>query len=221
MKKFIYLAILLLITQFSFAQKKAVTEDGDTIFVYADGTWSFELLESGTAGTEFDFLSAELKLDTIKQEQQFSKKATSVVKNSFGLFTLRYDPEKWKREPPAQYNEDAEFALIARDKDIYCIVISEEVEIGAENIVKIALNTMRENTNAEVELVKTEVRTVNEKDLIRAVYNVDLSGMNLTFDSYYYSSEKGTIQFTTWTGQNIWEKYEDEIIDFLNGLIIN
>ena len=40
----------LLTTPFLFAQMKAVTEKGDTIYVYNNGTWSYEKLDVAPTG---------------------------------------------------------------------------------------------------------------------------------------------------------------------------
>jgi predicted transcriptional regulator len=37
--------------------------------------------------------------------------------------------------------------------------------------------------------------------------------------SYYFSSEKGTIQFIGYTSQNLLSKYQKTIEDLLNGLV--
>ncbi len=205
----------------AYSQELAITENKDTVYLYPNGTWSYQLEDGGLNNfTEFDFLDVDIKLDTIQKAQKFSKDAKAVLKSKLDFFEVKYDATKWNRVPPAQYNEEAEFALLNKGKEIYCIIISEEIEVGFENLPKIAMNTMKENTGAEIDLKKTELRNVNGKEIIRGVYDMELSGMKITFDTYFYSSEKGSIQFTTYTGTNVWNKYEEDILDFLNGIVI-
>jgi len=203
-----------------FSQITAVTEKGDTIYVYNDGTWTFEEKDEEELVNELSYLDNVLKLDTITTKFKVGEKSTKEVTSQHDFFKVKYDKKVWKRVPPASLNPEAEFAFLAVDKDIYCMIISEEIEVGQENIVKIARKMMKDNTGGELEELITEQRNVNGTDIIRAVNKVEINGLNLVFDSYYYSGEFGTIQFSTWTGTNVHEKYEDEILELLNGLII-
>ena len=55
------------------SQTIAVTADGDTIYVYDNGTWSYELLnEMPTLSNELDFLNLELSIDTIDTKFKYS-----------------------------------------------------------------------------------------------------------------------------------------------------
>ncbi|MEL6942575.1 MAG: hypothetical protein AAFO82_07895 [Bacteroidota bacterium] len=65
-KNLLFLTLLFLIF-FSFytdiyGQTKAVTEYGDTIYVYDNGTWSFEQLEDMPQSNSLAYLSSELQL---------------------------------------------------------------------------------------------------------------------------------------------------------------
>jgi len=48
----------------------------------------------------------------------------------------------------------------------------------------------------------------------------DYQGWDLVFDPTYFSNEKGTIQFSIWTGTNLYDKYEPVIEVLLNGLVV-
>lgn len=214
----LFFSIIFLIP--AFAQIKAVTEKGDTIFVYNDGTWAFDDDEESLVKEEFNFLDEVLLIDTLSTKFTVNKKTNKEISTKYDFFKIKYDKDKWKRVPPGGLNAEAEFAFLGVDKDIYCIVISEEIEVGQENLVKIARNMMAENTGSQIKVLKTELRNVNGTDIIRAVSRVNLNGLNLTFDTYNYSGSNGSVQFSTWTSTNLHEKYESEILDFLNGIFI-
>ena len=78
---------------------------------------------------------------------------------------------------------------------------------------------MEDRTGAEVEVIKTELRNVNGTDLIRGALSVKISGVQFMFDTYYFSNEKGSVQFTVWTSDRIWENELDDIHELLNGFI--
>lgn len=221
--KYLFLVFLLhnFIINPIFGQEMAITENKDTVYLYSNGTWSYELSDDlGVNGVNLHYLNTPLNLDTILVLQKKTDLATGHLESKLGIFSINYLPEKWKRTPPGQLNAEAEFALLHKEKEIYCIVIAEEVGVGFENMPKIAMKTMEKNTGGTIEVKKAELRNVNGVNVTRGVFDIEISGMNLTFDSYYYSSEKGSIQFTTWTGSNIWGKHEPDILELLNGLVI-
>lgn len=202
------------------AQIWAVTEKGDTIYVYNDGTWSFEKESRTDLDQGLEYLSESIVLDTIAGFSTVKEASKTKVSSEYGFFDVRYNSDEWKRVPAAQINEESEFAFEAKKGDIYVAIISEEVEIGTENIYKIAINNIRENLGVQPEIMKAEVRNVNGHEVIRGVMSISLNGMNLVFDSYYYSDTRGTVQFTTWTAKNLHKKYEERILNMLNGLMI-
>lgn len=204
------------------AQIKAVTERGDTIYVYDNGTWAFSDDEEMPAlNDELGFLSMELKFDTIATPFKVLKTAKKEINSRLEFFKIKYDDKIWKRVPPANINPDAEIALMSKDNSLFAMVISEGMEIGMENIVKVAINNMEKVTNEKVNIIQLEHRMVNEQEVLRGVYNLSLNGMDFIFETYYFSSEKGTVQFSAWTGANIYEKNPEVLSDLLNGLIIN
>lgn len=203
------------------SQTKAITEDGDTIYVYDNGTWSFEKLEQMPEANELAYLTAELKIDTLSNDFVYSKNANKQVSNSHNQFIIKYDDNQWKRVPPATLNDDAEFAFQSKDSDIWCVVISEETPIEPDKLYRIALKTIERKAKTKAEIVKTELRKVNGNNVIRGVSRANFSGITFIFDSYYFSNDKGSVQFTTWTSEKVWERTEDKIINLLNGFIVN
>jgi len=219
-RSFICLLVLLQLGSLCQAQITAITERGDTIYVFNDGTWSFYEDGGYQEETGLEYLDMELTFDSTEQVFTIPGDSKSNIKSDLGFFDINYNDKKWKRVPAGKFNEDAEIAFESKEKDMYAIIISEEIEIGAENIVKIALNNMEETMSTPPEVKLLQKRVVNGQPLIRAVYAINVSGMDLTFDSYYYSDWRGTIQFTTWTGSNLHGKYEKDIVDLLNGILI-
>jgi hypothetical protein len=227
MTKFLFtlLATVLLLanTMSARCQELAITQSGDSIYIYNNGTWSYEILDEMPEMEEdkiLDYLSEVLKIDTVSGKIAYPDKTNKVLKNVSNQFTIKYDDKKWKRVPPASLNDAAEFALEAKFSEIYCIVISEETEITQENLFKIAKNSLEENSGSTIEVLKTESRNVNGADVIRGTFKTDFSGITFIFDSYYFSNELGSVQFTVWSSDNVWRKREKEILDLLNGFIV-
>ena len=219
----IYLTVILtVIVQSIYGQTRAITEKGDTIFVYDNGTWSFEFLEEMPEQiNEFSYLSQELVLDTIPAKFKVLPEANKQVKDSRDMFVIKYDEQIWKRVPPATLNDEADFAFQAKKNDIWCIVIAEETPIQHDKLFLIAKNTMKEHTGTDPEVIKTELRTVNGTKLMRGVMKAEYSGIVFIFDTYYFSNDLGSVQFTTWTSEKVWERNESVILNLLNGFMVN
>lgn len=220
-KVIVFLLVGLALQSYLKAQTTAVTEEGDTIYVYPNGTWSFEYEEDFVhEKTMEDFLSLQLKIDTIADPFIYDSKVNKELTTQIDQFVFKYNDKSWKRVPPSNYNEEAEFAFENRENDIWAIIITEQAEVGLENILKISISTLEQNTGAVPSIKKTELRNVNGTNVLRGTLDVNVSGIEFVFDSYYCSDERGTTQIVTWTGRSIWEKHQDEIVNFLNGVIV-
>jgi hypothetical protein len=46
-----------------------------------------------------------------------------------------------------------------------------------------------------------------------------IQGIKFTYFGYYYSNANGTIQFLTYTSDNLFSSYQKDIEEFLNGLV--
>ena len=218
---FTLIAAFLLLNPFnSQSQTLAVTELGDTIYVYDNGTWSFEMLDVMPETAGLSFLDEEVIFDTIRTPFTYSSSAKKSIENKNKQFKIRYDEKVWERLPPAQLNGEAEFALKAKSTDIWCIIISEETEIEAGALFRIAKNTMKENLGGDAAILKSEVRTVNGTEVVRGVLNAKHSGISFIFDTYYYSDDKGSVQFTVYTSDKVWEKNTKMIEELLNGFVV-
>jgi len=203
------------------SQTLAVTEHGDTVYIFNDGTWSFEMEAATSVGMEgLGFEDIEIIPDTLVAAQRYEGNGGASVESSLALFNLKYDKDEWKRIPPGELNEDAEFAFQNRNRDIWAMVITEESVFDKVLIARIAARTMQENLGTEVRLIKSEIRTVNGYEILRVAYAAIITDIPIVFDSYYYSNDKGTLQFTCYTTESLWNKYESYMLDFLNGLYI-
>lgn len=202
-------------------QVRAVTEYGDSIYVYDDGTWSFEFIEIQEQEEDLRYLDEVLDIDTLSTHFVFSASADKEVENKNGQFKLKYNSSYWNRKPPGKINSEASFAFESKNEDIWGIVIDEESTFDKDVLYKIAKKMMEANTGAVTKIIKTELRNVNGAEVLRGVTSANISGLKFIFDSYYFSNELGSIQFVVWTNEALWSKKEKEIESFLNGLIIN
>lgn len=194
-----------------FSQINAVTENGEQVILNNDGTWKYTNIPKETQETN-------VVIPT--NPAIFSKKAT----NSFLLKSTRtkigvwLDSKKWKFNK-ATNNESAEYELQYKDGDLYAMLITEKIEIPLESLKTIALeNAISVAPDAKV--VKEEYRMVNGNKVLMLQMNGTTQGIKFSYYGYYYSNENGTVQFVTYTSQNLINQYKSICEDILNGLVI-
>ena len=200
---FLSLAILPLIT----AQERAVTEKGDEVILNPDGTWEYvdkEILEASAI--------------PINPNRFFKDdKATFLLKSKKFNIGFWLDPKKWSFSKAVD-NPDAEYELVLKDEDAYAMIITERISMPITTLRSIAIeNAMEAFSNLKI--VEEEYRTVNGLEVLFLHMNLSVEGMKMSFYGYYYSNDSGTVQFVTFTSQNMIITYKSFLESLLNGMV--
>ncbi len=183
---------------------RAKTESGKDVILYPDGTWKYAL-ETSEASIQRSLYN---KLPSAK----------TVFRPARGEFAIWYDESKWQLERRREDDGIAHFRLLAGDA--YAMVIAEELAIPIESLKKIALQNAKEAAT-DSRVVSEESRIVNGKEILCMQIEGTVEKIPFTYYGYYYGGKQGTIQVITFTGQNLFTKYQREFTDFLNGLEIH
>jgi hypothetical protein len=210
--RIILFVIFALLFCLSYGQEKAVTERGDTVILYSNGSWDYYE----------NYITGEERVVEIPwNEITYTKPETSSKKipGNDDYYEIWYDHKIWKRIPPGELNEDAEIALQMINGDAYAMLIYEKIQIPIERLSDIALENAL-NAAPDINLASREYRIVNNDTMVCMQMNGTTSGMKISYYSYYYSDKDGSIQFHTFTGQNLLAEYKPVLNDLLNGLII-
>ena len=207
MKRTIALGLLLMSTTLVTAQINAVTESGEEVFLYDNGTWKYT--------NEKDDAEGEIKLN----DKPFTKdkNSTFVVKSKKTNIGIWINPKDWSFTKSAS-NEDAEFQFQKKGEDLYAMLIAEKLEIPLEALKNIAIQNAK-TVATDIKVVSEEYRNVNGIKVLMMQMAGTIQGMKLVYCGYYYSNDTGTIQLLTYTGENLLKNYHDDIETFLNGLI--
>ena len=201
-----FLVFICFVVNSSIAQTKAVTENGDEVMLYEDGTWGY-IKETKS---HFDSIPTNT--------QRFSKTAalTFSIKSKTIPASIFYNTSKWtmkKAESPSEYT------FTHKTLDVYGMFISEQIEIPIENLRTIALQNAQE-VAPNCEIVKEDFRMVNGKKVFFMQMNGTTQGIKFTYLGYYYSNQSGTFQFVTYTAQNLLAKAQAEMFELLNGVVV-
>lgn len=181
---------------------RATTDTGKEVVLYADGTWKYATaVPPKPAGPGL----------------RKPASATKLFKSDRGAFGLWYDVAKWQLNTKSDEPGRTEFNL--RRGDGYGVVIVEELEIPLPSLKKIALDNVKDS-DPNAKIVFEETRVVNGKDVLCMKIEGTMEQIPFKFYGYYYSGKQGTIQLLAFTGQVLFEKYERDFLDFLNGLEI-
>ena len=189
------------------AQQKAVTETGEEVILFEDGTWKYQNEDN----------SKNTTIPTNSEIFTKDKKSTFLLKSKKLNVGFWLNPSLWSFKK-ATNNAEAEYELSLKDGDLYATIISEKVEIPLETLRAIAL----ENGKAvapDLKIVKEEYRTVNDLRILLLQMNGTMQGIKVSYYGYYFSNSNGTVQFVSYTSQNLINSYKTECDKLLNGLV--
>ena len=204
--KILYLLILILISSTTYSSQQALTDKGEIVILNDDGTWRFINDES----------SSSAKIKTNHTNYKKPKSSSFLLKSSNNKSAYWINPNKWSFTKNTQ-NQEAEYEFKLKGKDLYAMVVTEEIVISKEALADIALENAR-SVAPDIRVTKKEYRTVNNQPVIYMEMVGTMQSIKFTYLSYYYSDESGSTQLITYTGSNLASKYQTEIQEMLNGL---
>ena len=207
MKKIFFLLLIIALTVSINGQQKAVTETGQEVILFEDGSWIYQ--------NKKEALNNEISTNSRRFSK--NKKSTFLLKSKKFNVGIYLDPKLWSFNTPTD-NPEAEYELQLKDGDLYGLIITEKVEIPVETLKVIAL----ENAKAaapNMNIVKEEFRNVNGLKVLLLHMNGTIQGIKFSYYGYYYSNSNGTVQLITYTSQNLLEGFKPKIEDLLNGIV--
>jgi hypothetical protein len=207
MNKSILVLISLFFVNFVQAQQTAVTETGEQVILFKDGTWKYQNEEKQTE-TEIPTNSIAFKKEA---ESTFLLKSNKV---NVGFWL---NPKMWTFKKGNE-KDAAEYKLQLKAGDLYGMIISEKVEIPLETLKSIALNNGRKAA-PDLKITKEEYRIVNGLKVLLLQMNGTMEGIKFSYYGYYFSNTNGTVQFVTYTSTNLIASYLPKIEVLLNGIV--
>lgn len=208
MKKLLLVCLGCILTVSLFSQKKAVTDTGEEVILYEDGTWKY-VKESDKEKTEIPTNPAT-----------FTKSSTSsfLVKSKTMGIGVWIDTKKLSFKKGKE-GEAAEYEFELKGKDVYGMIITEATEVPLPALKEIALENAQEEM-PDIRIVKEEYRNVNGKKMLFLQMDGSTRGIKFSYCGYYYSDASGTAQFVLYTSQSLVSKYKSEMEEILNGMAV-
>lgn len=192
------------------AQVKAVTENGEEVILYSDGTWK---------STEAPKPGWETRLDTLVVTK--SEKSTFLVKGKKLKYGIWMNPKKWTFSGEKNASVPAaEYFFRFKEGDLYAMTVPEEVQVSFESLPKLALK-LAQNMDPNAHVTHEDIRIVNGS-LVRYIeMKATVEGMELVYVGYYYSGKEGIIRFLGFMSQNLLTKYRKDIDELLSGFTMD
>ena len=196
----------LFFTLLSNAQINAVTENGDEVLLYKDNTW------------KYSNESLNETVEILRNDKPFTKekKSSFLVKSSKTNIGVWINPKDWgfsksKTDSPSEFNFNH------KQLDVYGMLIAEKTEVTVEALTDIAYENALEAA-PDIKIVEKEYRTVNGLEVIMMKMKGTIQGIKLIYFGYYFSNAQGAFQFLTYTSQNVFNEYKNDMLHLLNGL---
>jgi hypothetical protein len=196
----------LFFTLLSHAQINAVTENGDEVLLYKDNTW------------KYSNESLNETVEILRNDKPFTKekKSSFLVKSSKTNLGVWINPKEWgfsksKTDSPSEFNFNH------KQLDVYGMLIAEKTEVTVEALTDIAYENALEAA-PDIKIVEKEYRTVNGLEVIMMKMKGTIQGIKFIYFGYYFSNAQGAFQFLTYTSQNVFNEYKNDMLHLLNGL---
>ncbi len=207
MKKISLLIICLITISVTKAQQKAVTETGIEVILYDDATWQY-----------VDHKDEKVsEIPTNRKKFNKDDESSFLLKSNKLNIGIWINPKLWSFKK-ATTNTEAEYELQLKYGDLYGMILTEKVEIPLEALRSIALENGKESA-PDLKIMKEEYRTVNGLKVLLLQMNGTMQGIKFSYYGYYFTSVNGTVQFITYTSQNLLKEYTKHCELLLNGLV--
>jgi len=207
MEKIFLLLFLLSCSSFCFGQQKAVTENGDEVILYADGSWIYANRQDLNTN------------DVVLNPNAFSRpsKASFMIKSKRIGIGCYIQPKLWSFQN-ASSNSAAEFELSNSDGDLYGMIITEKLDLPLERLAAIAVQNAQEAA-PDLQVTHKEYRMVNGLKVMMMRMTGTIEEIRFSYYGYYYTGDGGATQLLIYSSASVMDEKLDEAEALLNGLV--
>ncbi|MBK9982920.1 MAG: hypothetical protein IPP15_10955 [Saprospiraceae bacterium] len=208
MKKLYFLTGLIFLTVSSYAQQSAVTQTGEQVTLYNDGTWTYVNKDSINTN----------EITTNSEKYSRSDKSSFLLKSTRLGVGCYMDPKKWTFKK-GEDNEPAEYEINDIENGLYGMMITEKLDLPLESLANIALDNARDAA-PDVKIIKKEYRYVNGLKVLMMRMTGTIQNIKFSYYGYYYSTSGGATQFLVYSSEEIVDQHISDIEELLNGFVV-
>ena len=192
----------------------AITNKGVVVMLNEDGTWEFA--DKVSQGNKQKINNTDSLLRVLNNAN--TGNSSSVVKSAKTNIEVNINPDKWtvKKEDAG---EAAEYSFALKGNDAYGMLITERIAMPLDALKKAALANAA-SAAPDIKVVDEEIKNIGGEKVLFMQMDGTISGVKFSYLGYYYSSDKGTVQFITYTSQNLLKENRKDMEDLLNQMVI-
>lgn len=179
-----------------------------TVVLYPDGTWSYRNA-SPTVSAPAPSVAAYHRPDA----------ASAYVAGDRVPYGIWINPHIWQRDTETP-DKVFERRFTHASGEAWGAVIAESTRLSFDDVKAFVLKSARKHMT-DTELILQEKRLINGHDVMFLNIQGTYRSAPLTYLNYFYAGAEGTVQIYTWTLQAAAEKYEQDMLNLLNGFAIN
>ena len=201
--------LALFITGSASAQTRATADDGRTVWLHDDGTWS------ATPPDEIvvDFDAIETAAPPSPAPPPPPMPARTVTGGG-GVYEIRYDASRWTRS--ASLEDEAEYGYELPFGAGYGLVIYELTPFPISTMRQIVLDNVRAVADGDVEVIR-------EGPLKKDQYQIEFAftlpgGLEMRMTNTMHTDPRGTLQVITSTSEALADRFADELARFQRGV---
>lgn len=143
--------------------------------------------------------------------------ATTSSKSPNHPYTLHYDPNQWSISDCQNINAVGEICLISNDGKSYAILIAEKEDYTLKQLKAVALSNFYQETR-NVDVKPYGLLNVNEVELLRMQFNIELDGYDLHYINSYFAHQGMILQLITFCLEDEFMDIQQAMEDLNNGI---
>ncbi len=206
LSKFFFLVVFSSISMFTQAQTKAVTETGDEVMLFPNGTWRYvEEVKNNDS----------IPLSSV----QYSKPsdANFLLKSKITNFAVWLNAKNWNFE---KSTDAGEYSFSLKENSSFgAMIITEPVGMDINSLRKFMLENIQK-VASKFNVTKEEYRYVNGLKILTLQCEATVQGIELNYFIYYYTDASNTIQFLSFSPKALHAKHKAAGEELLNGLVL-
>lgn len=176
-----------------------------TVVLHPDGTWAYRELSSGAPSAS-----------TVAYRKPHA--ANTYVAGETVPYGIWVNPHTWQRQAD-EPGQVVERRFTHASGEAWGAVIAEPTRLSLDYVKAFVLESARKHMT-DAEIVLQEKRVINGHEVMFLHIRGQHQASPLTYLNYYYVGDEGTVQVYTWTFQNLAAKYQQDMMNLLNGFEI-
>jgi hypothetical protein len=142
----------------------------------------------------------------------------SIYKGKLGIANIRYNSKKWKIVDP--FSQTTELSFLNMRGDGYASFVEERIQVPLENMKDVLLRSL-DTRGLKATNIESSIKNISNKDFLVIRIDGVISGINIVYLYKIWSGSEGTVQLIVFTGANLFDEYNNDFNEFLNGLELN